>query len=145
MVLLLLAAQRMRSPCSRRWQTASARLMSRLHWIRESYRVACHNCKLIHRTHSALHQLSLYDAKSEPDLSPIRVIRLADMIMHLWQRYIATALVPLAGTSVTVRREMGIFNNHVTVRIEDKVNSIVQRSTDGECLRVTVASRRRRC
>lgn len=52
--------------------------------------------------------------------------------MHLWQRYISTALVPLAGTSVTVRREMGIFNNHVVVRIEGKVNSIVQRSTDGK-------------
>ncbi|GAA6029940.1 hypothetical protein JCM8097_009179 [Rhodosporidiobolus ruineniae] len=79
---------------------------------------------------TAIHQLTLYDHKSEPDLSPIAVIRLADMIMHLWQRYISTALVPLAGTSVTVRREMGIFNNHVSVRIEGKVNAIVQRSTD---------------
>ncbi|GAA5991087.1 hypothetical protein JCM11641_004427 [Rhodosporidiobolus odoratus] len=79
---------------------------------------------------TAIHQLTLYDHKSEPDLSPIAVIRLADMIMHLWQRYISTALVPLAGTSVTVRREMGIFNNHVSVRIEGKVNAIVQRTTD---------------
>ncbi|GAA6015669.1 hypothetical protein JCM10207_008166 [Rhodosporidiobolus poonsookiae] len=79
---------------------------------------------------TAIHQLSLYDGKTEPDLSPIAVIRLADMIMHLWQRYISTALVPLAGTSVTVRREMGIFNNHVSVRIEGKVNAIVQRTTD---------------
>ncbi|GAA5857601.1 hypothetical protein JCM8547_004291 [Rhodosporidiobolus lusitaniae] len=79
---------------------------------------------------TALHQLTLYDGRSEPDLSPIAVIRLADMIMHLWQRYISTALVPLAGTSVTVRREMGIFNNHVSVRIEGKGNAIVQRTTD---------------
>lgn len=81
-------------------------------------------------TRSAIHQLSLYDGKSEPDLAPIAVIRVADMIMHLWQRYISTALVPLAGTSVTVRREMGVFNNHVSVRIEGKVNTIVQRTTD---------------
>ncbi|BGP37125.1 Exocyst complex component 5 [Rhodotorula kratochvilovae] len=79
---------------------------------------------------TAIHQLTLYDGKSEPDLRPIGVIRLADMTMHLWQRYISTALVPLAGTSVTVRREMGIFNNHVSVRIEGKVNAIVQRTTD---------------
>ncbi|GAA5902521.1 hypothetical protein JCM8208_006909 [Rhodotorula glutinis] len=79
---------------------------------------------------TAIHQLSLFDGKAEPDLRPIGVIRLADMIMHLWQRYISTALVPLAGTSVTVRREMGIFNNHVSVRIEGKVNAIVQRTTD---------------
>lgn len=81
---------------------------------------------------SALHELSLYDSKAEPDLGPVFVIRIADLIMHLWQRYIFTALVPLAGTSVTVRREMGIFNNQVVVRIEGKVNGIVQRSTDGE-------------
>ncbi|BGP29274.1 Exocyst complex component 5 [Rhodotorula toruloides] len=79
---------------------------------------------------TAIHQLSLYDGKGEPDLAPIGVIRRADMIMHLWQRYISTALVPLAGTSVTVRREMGVFNNHVSVRIEGKVNTIVQRTTD---------------
>ncbi|BGP13181.1 hypothetical protein JCM10213_000239 [Rhodosporidiobolus nylandii] len=79
---------------------------------------------------TAIHQLSLYDGRTEPDLSPIGALRLADMIMHLWQRYILTALVPLAGTSVTVRREMGIFNNHVSVRIEGKVNAIVQRTTD---------------
>ena len=80
----------------------------------------------------ALHLLSIADSKTEPDLSPVRVIRLADIIMNLWQRYIATALVPLAGTSVTVRREMGIFNNHITVRIEGKINAIAQRTTDGE-------------
>ncbi|BGP22067.1 Exocyst complex component 5 [Rhodotorula toruloides] len=79
---------------------------------------------------TAIHQLSLYDGKSEPNLAPIGVIHRADMIMHLWQRYISTALVPLAGTSVTVRREMGVFNNHVSVRIEGKVNTIVQRTTD---------------
>ncbi|GAA5914353.1 hypothetical protein JCM5296_001632 [Sporobolomyces johnsonii] len=79
---------------------------------------------------TAIHQLTHYDQKSEPPFAPIAVIRTADMIMHLWQRYISTALVPLAGTSVTVRREMAIFNNHVSVRIEGKVNQIVQRTTD---------------
>ncbi|KAM0792876.1 hypothetical protein ACM66B_002639 [Microbotryomycetes sp. NB124-2] len=79
---------------------------------------------------TALHQLSVSDGKTEPDLGPLRVIKNADIIMHLWQRYIATALVPLAGTSVTIRREMGIFNNHVSVRIEGKVNAIAQKTTD---------------
>ncbi|KAK4049397.1 Exocyst complex component 5 [Microbotryomycetes sp. JL201] len=79
---------------------------------------------------TALHQLSVNDGKTEPDLGPLRVIKNADIIMHLWQRYIATALVPLAGTSVTIRREMGIFNNHVSVRIEGKVNVIAQKTTD---------------
>ncbi|KAK4056327.1 Exocyst complex component 5 [Microbotryomycetes sp. JL221] len=79
---------------------------------------------------TALHQLTVMDGKTEPDLAPFRVIKHANVIMHLWQRYIATALVPLAGTSVTVRREMGIFNNHVSVRIEGKVNGIAQKTTD---------------
>jgi exocyst complex component 5 len=81
----------------------------------------------------ALAQLSAYDAKSEPDLTPMKVIRLADLTMHLWQRYVTVALIPLGGSSVTVRREMSIFNNHVAVRIEGKVNEIVQKATDGAC------------
>jgi hypothetical protein len=80
---------------------------------------------------SALSQLSAYDSKSEPDLSPMKVIRLADLTTRLWQRYVTVALIPLGGSSVTVRREMSIFNNHVVVRIERKVNEIVQKATDG--------------
>jgi hypothetical protein len=75
--------------------------------------------------------LTLYDPRLEPTLSILSVLKPADMIMQLWQRYISTALVPLAGTSVTVRREMSIFCNHVSVRIEGKINQIVQRMTDG--------------
>lgn len=81
---------------------------------------------------SAHHQITNYDSKSEPYLYPMEVIKSVDLIMNLWQRYISTALIPLAGTSVTVRREMGIFNNHVVVRIEGKVNAIVQSATDSQ-------------
>lgn len=81
--------------------------------------------------YSTLHLLSIYDAKAEPDLEILKVIQLADMIMQLWQRYISTALVPLVASSVIIRREMGIFNNHIVVRIEGKVNAIVQSATDG--------------
>ncbi|GAA5894708.1 exocyst subunit SEC10 [Sporobolomyces salmoneus] len=87
---------------------------------------------------TAIHRLSFYDPKLEPSLSILRVLQPADMIMQLWQRYISTALVPLAGTSVTVRREMAIFCNHVSVRIEGKINSIVQRMTDGIVSYLTV-------
>ncbi|GAA6011420.1 hypothetical protein JCM11491_002777 [Sporobolomyces phaffii] len=81
---------------------------------------------------TAIHRLTIHDAtRSEPSLSILSVLKPADMITQLWQRYISTALVPLAGTSVTVRREMSIFCNHVSVRIEGKINQIVQRMTDG--------------
>ncbi|GAA5971736.1 hypothetical protein JCM3765_006973 [Sporobolomyces pararoseus] len=66
----------------------------------------------------------------EPNLSILLVLKPLDMIIQLWQRYISTALIPLAGTSVTVRREMSIFVNHVSVRIEGKVNQLLQKMLD---------------
>lgn len=128
--LMMRVGPNMRSRSSKSWLIRSGKPMSRLPSIRTSHFVLIElpSDLVVHR---ALHQLSIYDSKAEPDLGPIAIIRLADMIMHLWQRYTSTALLPLAGTSVTVRREMGIFNNQVVVRIEGKVNSIVQRTTDG--------------
>ncbi|KAF7798337.1 hypothetical protein EIP86_009558 [Pleurotus ostreatoroseus] len=40
------------------------------------------------------------------------------------------ALLPLASTSVTVRREMVVFNNQTISRIEGAVNHVTQRLTD---------------
>lgn len=81
--------------------------------------------------HRVLTQIAASEGKVEPDLHPIHVIALADMTMHLWQRYVATALVPLASSSVTVRREMSVYHNHVVVRIEGKINEVLQRAVDG--------------
>ncbi|KAG0145204.1 hypothetical protein CROQUDRAFT_659005 [Cronartium quercuum f. sp. fusiforme G11] len=81
---------------------------------------------------SSLAQFVTHDPKLEPDLKPVTVIKTADMSMHLWQRYVTTAIVPLAAASVTVRREMSIFNNHILVRIEGKVNSVAQKCL--ECI-----------
>lgn len=79
---------------------------------------------------TAIHQLSLYDSKLEPDLKPMLVVRKVDLIVQLWQNYVTTALVPLVGTSVTMRREMTLFNSQAVARIESKANAIVQRVTD---------------
>ncbi|KAH9821082.1 exocyst complex component Sec10-like protein [Melampsora americana] len=76
---------------------------------------------------SSLAQFVSHDTKLEPDLKPVTAIKAADMAMHLWQRYVTTAIVPLAAASVTIRREMSIFNNHILVRIEGKVNSLAQK------------------
>jgi len=70
------------------------------------------------------------DPKLEPDLQPIVTLKQADMICHLWQQYVNVALLPLANTSVTVRREMTIFNNQTLSRIEGAVNGMVQRVAD---------------
>lgn len=42
------------------------------------------------------------------------------------------ALFPLASSSVTIRREMTVFNNQTVSRIEGGANSLLQRVADGE-------------
>ena len=81
---------------------------------------------------SALAKFEAHDSKVEPELTNIAVLRPADLICHLWQRYASTALLPLSNSSTAIRREMGVFNNHNVVRMEGKVNSVVQRALDGE-------------
>ncbi|KAG6854906.1 hypothetical protein C0991_012096 [Blastosporella zonata] len=70
------------------------------------------------------------DPKVEPTLQPLSVIRSVDLICHLWQQYVNTALLPLASSSVTIRREMGVFNNQSVSRLEGGANHLLQRITD---------------
>ncbi|RXK37429.1 exocyst complex component protein [Tremella mesenterica] len=79
---------------------------------------------------SALARLDQQDPKSEPDLSPLAVLKPADLIFHLWQRYATTALLPLAGSTATSRREIGSLNSHGVMRMEGKVNAVIQRGLD---------------
>lgn len=78
---------------------------------------------------SALARLEQYDGRTEPELSVLTVLRPADLVCHLWQRYTSTALLPLA-TSPAVRREMSTFNQHNTVRMENKANAVLQKAVD---------------
>ncbi|KAJ7498715.1 exocyst complex protein [Mycena latifolia] len=70
------------------------------------------------------------DPKSEPNLQPLMTLRLVDLICHLWQQYVNTALLPLASSSVTIRREMAVFNNQAISRLEGGANMLTQRITD---------------
>lgn len=67
-----------------------------------------------------------------PDLKDLSVVRMVDLILQLWQHYVSIALLPLASSSVTVRREMSIFNNHLLLRVEKKCDSVVQKIADSE-------------
>jgi|SRR6266436_2155325 len=80
--------------------------------------------------HSALSRLEAADGKSEPNLQPLTMLRSVDLICHLWQQYVNMALFPLASTSVTIRREMNVFNNQTVSRIEGGANSLLQRIAD---------------
>ncbi|KAF8812277.1 exocyst complex component Sec10 [Phlegmacium glaucopus] len=75
-------------------------------------------------------RLDAADTKSEPSLQPLTIVRSIDLICHLWQQYVNIALLPLASSSVTIRREMVLFNNQTVNRLETGANSLLQRITD---------------
>ncbi|KAJ2931598.1 hypothetical protein H1R20_g5516, partial [Candolleomyces eurysporus] len=75
-------------------------------------------------------RLEAADSKSEPNLPTLAVIKTVALICHLWQQYINVALLPLASSSVTVRREMVHFNTQTLNRIETTTNGVLQKLTD---------------
>ena len=72
--------------------------------------------------------------KLEPGMAPLTTLRSVDLICTLWQQYTNIALLPLASSSVTVRREMVIYNNQTIGRIESSVNTVLLKIMDGEFL-----------
>ncbi|KAE8228278.1 hypothetical protein CF326_g6797 [Tilletia indica] len=66
-----------------------------------------------------------------PEIStPLVVIRQAGLFAELWSQYVNMAVLPLAATSVTTRREMIIFNSGHATRVESKCDEILQRVAD---------------
>ncbi|SPO19991.1 related to exocyst complex 100 kDa component [Ustilago trichophora] len=62
--------------------------------------------------------------------SAMALVRSVELTISLWQHYVNTALLPLASTSVTLRREMMIFNNHNLLRVEGKCDALMQKIAD---------------
>ncbi|KAG9074780.1 Exocyst complex component 5 [Ceratobasidium sp. UAMH 11750] len=79
---------------------------------------------------TAQNRLESRDMKAEPELTGLAIIKSADLICHLWQQYTNIALLPLASSSVTMRREMSIFNNHTISRVEGAANTLMQKIID---------------
>jgi hypothetical protein len=72
------------------------------------------------------------DAKQDPDYAALAIVRQVEMICHLWQQYISIALLPLASSSIVVRREMSVFNSQIINRIEALTNTVLQKVLDSE-------------
>jgi hypothetical protein len=70
--------------------------------------------------------------KIEPNLQALSILHSIDLICHLWQRYVNIALLPLAASSVVVRREMVVFNNQTISKTEGAANALMQRLLDGQ-------------
>lgn len=70
--------------------------------------------------------------KVEPDLSYVLEIKPATKIMHLMFSFINTALIPLSQISLTTRREMVKLTNIMLASLEQKINTILQKTVEGE-------------
>ncbi|PYH84717.1 exocyst complex component Sec10 [Aspergillus uvarum CBS 121591] len=68
--------------------------------------------------------------RTEPDFGYIPAIRNAISVANLMVMCINTLLIPLAAGSITIRREMEKKTNLITIRIEEKINSIEQKVID---------------
>lgn len=80
---------------------------------------------------SAHARIEFADSKAEPSLQALSLVNAVDLVCHLWQHYVNVALFPLAAASVTIRREMSVFNNQAVSRVEGASNNLLQRLTDG--------------
>jgi exocyst complex component 5 len=69
-------------------------------------------------------------AKREPDLSYLGHLRTAVSCMHLMQSCINTLLIPLASSSLTIRRDMEKNTRAAIARMEDQINSVEQATVD---------------
>ncbi|KAI9832302.1 MAG: Exocyst complex component 5 [Thelocarpon superellum] len=69
-------------------------------------------------------------SKTEPDLSYLPNLGSAISIMQLMITCIHTVLIPLAASNLTVRRDMEKQTNQTIARMEEKTNSIIQRTVD---------------
>jgi len=79
-----------------------------------------------HVTFRALEKAKEQDAKGEPEYLYLQNIKVAVSIIHLLNAYINTALIPLASSSLTIRRDMTNYCTTNISALEKKVNSIFQ-------------------
>ena len=70
------------------------------------------------------------NSRNEPDLSYLENLNGAITILHLMATFINTVLIPLAASNTLVRREMERHTSNAMGQMEDKVNSIMQRTVD---------------
>ena len=74
--------------------------------------------------------ISQDSSKVEPDFSYLSNLRAAISITHLMMTCINCVLLPLAAGNITIRREMEKKSNLTIKRVEDKINTIEQRTVD---------------
>jgi len=81
-------------------------------------------------TASALEKAKDQDSKGEPDFSYLQNIKVAIAIIHFLSAYINTALIPLASSSLTIRRDMTNYYMTNISALEKKVNGIFKTTNE---------------
>lgn len=74
--------------------------------------------------------ISQESSKNEPDFSHLLNLRSAFTIMHLMITCIRTTMIPLASSNISIRREIEQSTTIAMNRMEEKVNSIIQKTID---------------
>ncbi|KAI9798415.1 MAG: Exocyst complex component 5 [Piccolia ochrophora] len=69
-------------------------------------------------------------SKNEPDFSYLPNLHSAMVIMHLMITFIHTVLIPLAASNLTVRRDMEKSTTLTINSMEEKTNTVMQRTID---------------
>jgi len=69
-------------------------------------------------------------SKNEPDLSYLQNLPSSVTITHLMNTFIRTVLIPLGSTNIIVSRNMDQKTAQAMERMEEKINSIMQRTID---------------
>ena len=69
-------------------------------------------------------------AKNEPDFLYLAAVRSTIGVTNLMVMCINTVLIPLAAGNITARREMEKKTNLMTMRVEEKINTIEQKAID---------------
>lgn len=70
------------------------------------------------------------NSRNEPDLSYLENLNAATTIMYLMATCINTVLIPLGASNTLVRRDMERNTSNAMGQMEDKVNSIMQKTID---------------
>ncbi|KAF3911626.1 hypothetical protein AA313_de0201379 [Arthrobotrys entomopaga] len=69
-------------------------------------------------------------AKNEPDISYFSELKSASVILGLMHKTIHTALIPLAQNSLVIRREMSLASHRFFIKIEERINQVIQKTVD---------------
>ncbi|KAJ3341503.1 Exocyst complex component 5 [Gonapodya sp. JEL0774] len=78
-----------------------------------------------------LEDLNLTDSKTEPAVRHLTAVKIANQIMQLLQLHSQQFIVPFVNPAPTLHREMVLYKNGFFGDVEEKINKLLAKQTDG--------------